>query len=313
MLCHRQHDKRTLDRIMSVVNTLLVIFGGVMENSSSDVGAVVERILSAYGVLTQKELAQLLEIAPNNVSSWQQRGSIPGNIIIKCALDTGANLEWILYGKVANADLDKPNVNQEKGQQLYDLLFKSGGKAALRRIMDAHGFTMQKEIGEAYGLSPGTISTWVRRDYFPAELIIASALDTGVSLRWLATGKGGISAKHGTLEEADSNDVLSIKKLLISDGELSEVGQWKIDKTFFDLPPVNPALLKKNNASWVIDLGMNTIGNGKWLLNIDGDFDIYDVARIPGNRLKVSGETTTFECAVSDVELVGKVITSFVK
>lgn len=284
-----------------------------MENSSSDVGPIVERILSAYGVLTQKELAQLLEIAPNNVSSWQQRGSIPGNIIIKCALDTGADLQWILYGKFANDDFDKPDVNIERGQQLYDLLFKSGGKSVLRRIMDAHGFTLQKEIGEAYGLSPGTISTWIRRDYFPAELVIASALDTGVSLRWLATGKGGIKQKPEKVQGAENSDVLSIKKLLIIDGELSEKGQWKIDKTFFDLPPVNPALLKKNNDTWVIDLGMNTIGNGKWLLNIDGDFDVYDVARIPGNRLKVSGETTTFECAVTDVELVGKVITSFVK
>jgi transcriptional regulator with XRE-family HTH domain len=298
---------------MRYVNTLLFIFGGPMENSSLDVGAVIERILSAYGVITQKELAQLLDMAPNNVSSWQQRGSIPGNVIIKCALDTGASLEWIISGKLANAKKNIQEVNFERGEVLYESLFHSGGKPVLRRIMDAHGFSLQKQIGEAYGLSEGTISTWVRRDYFPAELVIASALDTGVSLRWLATGKGGARSENNGLDAAPESDVLAIKKYSISDGELNEIGVWKIDKEFFDTPAIKPALLKKNSDSWVIDLGVNVIGNGKWLLNIDGDFDVYEVARIPGNKLKVSGGNASFECSVNDVELVGKVLTSFIK
>lgn len=284
-----------------------------MHKSQNESGAMVDRLMSAYGIGTQKELAQLLDIAPNNISSWRERDNVPGNTIIKCALDTGADLRWLVSGEISDEYSVERSADFEAGRKLYSSLMEAGGKAALRRVMDSHGFSMQKEIAEYYGLSPVTISTWVRRDYFPAELVIATALDTGVSLRWLATGKGGARVKHDSLDSDETSDILSIKKLLISDGKLSEAGQWKIDKTFFDLSPVNPALLKKNNASWVIDLGMNTIGNGKWLLNIDGDFDVYDVARIPGNRIQVSGETATFECNVSDVELAGKVITSFVK
>jgi len=36
-----------------------------------------------------------------------------------------------------------------------------GGKAVLTRMLQAYGFGMQKELGDLYGLSSGTISTWV--------------------------------------------------------------------------------------------------------------------------------------------------------
>jgi transcriptional regulator with XRE-family HTH domain len=121
-----------------------------MDSYSDDSSAVVDRLLSAYGISTQKELAQILDISPNNISGWRERRSVPGYTIIKCVLDTGVDLEWLLNGKLSDANLNDRDSNAEKGQQLYDLLFKSGGKAALRRIMDAHGFTLQKEIGEFY-------------------------------------------------------------------------------------------------------------------------------------------------------------------
>lgn len=60
-----------------------------------------------------------------------------------------------------------------------------GGKAVLTRMLQAYGFSMQKELGDLYGLSSGTISTWVRRDIL-GDVVVACALDTGVSLRWLA-------------------------------------------------------------------------------------------------------------------------------
>ncbi|MBN3207502.1 hypothetical protein H5A35_08750 [Pectobacterium brasiliense] len=47
------------------------------------------------------------------------------------------------------------------------------------------------------------------------------------------------------------------------------------------------------------------VSNGRWLLDIDGDVDVYDVARIPGNRIQVSGNATKFECSIDDVKGVG--------
>lgn len=75
----------------------------------------------------------------------------------------------------------------------------NGGKTVLRRILDAYGFNMQKELGDLLGISSGTISTWVRRDFFPGDVVVTCALDTGVSLEWLATGKGQMRDSKETL------------------------------------------------------------------------------------------------------------------
>ncbi len=181
-----------------------------------------------------------------------------------------------------------------------------GGKAVLTRMLQAYGFSMQKELGDLYGLSSGTISTWVRRDYFPGDVVVACALDTGVSLRWLATGKGNMqdSALSGA---AASGDIRQLKKLRLRGGALEEEGVWSVDPSLLDDSLTQPAYVVKGNHSWIIDLGSTHPGNGRWLLDIDGDLDVYDVARIPGNRLSVTRQESHFECGVDEVTALGQV------
>lgn len=181
-----------------------------------------------------------------------------------------------------------------------------GGKAVLTRMLQAYGFSMQKELGDLYGLSSGTISTWVRRDYFPGDVVVACALDTGVSLRWLATGKGSMqdSALSGA---AASGDIRQLKKLRLRGGALEEGGVWSVDPSLLDDSLTQPAYVVKGHHSWIIDLGSTHPGNGRWLLDIDGDLDIYDVARMPGNRLNVTRQESHFECGVDEVTALGQV------
>nr|WP_307864780.1 helix-turn-helix transcriptional regulator [Pantoea ananatis] len=68
----------------------------IVEKSGS--AQILERLMSSYGVSTQKDLAAALAIPANNISGWTQRDSVPGNSIIKCALDTGADLQWLVTG-----------------------------------------------------------------------------------------------------------------------------------------------------------------------------------------------------------------------
>lgn len=181
-----------------------------------------------------------------------------------------------------------------------------GGKAVLMRMLQAYGFSMQKELGDLYGLSSGTISTWVRRDYFPGDVVVACALDTGVSLRWLATGKGNMQDAPSAGSSASAN-VLQLKKLRLRGGALEEEGVWVVDPSLLDGSLAEPAYIVKGNHSWIIDLGSIIPGNGRWLLNIDGDVDVYDVARIPGNRIKVTRQDSHFECGVEEVTALGQV------
>lgn len=60
-------------------------------------------------------------------------------------------------------------------------------------------------------------------------------------------------------------------------------------------------------------MSVTQVSNGRWLLDIDGDVDVYDVARIPGNRIQVSGNATKFECSIDDVKGVGMVVITILK
>ncbi|MFJ3458516.1 helix-turn-helix domain-containing protein [Scandinavium goeteborgense] len=274
-----------------------------MTKSDVDVAATLERVLSAYGFRQQKELAERLGIHANNVSSWLARGVIPSNVFVECALDTGADIGWLVNGELANANFGRPELRL-KGQALYEEIMTNGGKLILRRILDAYGFTMQKELGDLLGISSGTISTWVRRDFFPGDVVVACALDTGVSLAWLATGKGQMWESKSD----PASNRLEIKKCKLESGELKDAGCWLPDPTMISDNHNDLMYVEGVNASWLVDSSASKIGNGRWLIGIDGAFDVFDVVRLPGNKVRLSNKSAEFECNLSDITPSGAVM-----
>ncbi|NUA42408.1 hypothetical protein HAT93_00008 [Dickeya solani] len=199
-----------------------------MNTNSNAVSAafVLERIMSSYGVKTQKELSEVTEIPTNTISNWVQRGNVPGNIILKCALDTGADAGWLVTGEFANANVFT-HKSPLKGKALYEQILSSGGKAVLRRMLDAYGFSTQKELGDLLGIAPGTISTWIRRDFFPGDVVVTCALDTGVSLAWLATGKGSPQQNDVPVSRHDDSGICLIPRNLLKTGKLQDAGSGR--------------------------------------------------------------------------------------
>lgn len=270
---------------------------------------VLERILSSYGFTMQKELSDKLGIAKSNVASWLQRGQVPGNVLVQCALDTGADVQWLVTGEFANANEDisqaSPIHSLLNGQSLITKMLQSGGKPVLQRILEAYGFKTQKELSEYLGISTGTISTWVRREYFPGDVVIACALNTGASLEWLATGSN-VKITRNTKFTQKENKIVIKKKNLIS-GKLEDKGHLILDDFFI---PHNINIDKvifvySGYKSWLISTDSKAVVNGTILLEIDGVLDIYDVSRRPGNKVFISGVTGSFECVVSDVKALG--------
>lgn len=294
---------------MRLVNANLILIGeGMREetvNDNASVGAVIERILSSYGIGTQKELSEILGIAPNNVSSWQQRGSVPGYVIINCALTTGADLAWLMTGELAKAKKTHRLASPAQGKALYDRVLASGGKGVLRRILDAYGFSLQKELGDLLGISSGTMSTWVRRSYFPGDIVVTCALDTGVSLLWLATGQGEMWDDAGVASPVAGGRTLP--KYRLSVGQLKEAGQWVTDSSLIPDGVAQPAYIDGGRLSWLVDLAVTHIANGRWLVDIDGNLDVYDIARLPGNQVRVSGGSVDFQCSPDALKALGMV------
>ncbi|WP_067431373.1 phage repressor protein CI [Duffyella gerundensis] len=268
------------------------------------VGAeVLERMLSAYGFSMQKELAEHLGIAKSNVAGWVQRGQVPGNAIVQCALDTGADLNWLINGELEKANPVTFSKPDPVGKALYEEVMANGGKPVLRRILDAYGFTMQKQLCDLLDISSGTVSTWIRRNYFPGDVVITCALDTNVSLRWLATGKEKKFSMEGPLKYENC-----IVRKALNAGVIEYLSEWFLDLSFLPQQPLSPVFISSRVGSWVIDEKVTSISNGRWLLGINNKFDIYDVAVLPGNMIKIQNKNLNFDCSIDDIDIAGKVV-----
>jgi len=272
---------------------------------------ILNRMKLAYGVTSNAELSNLTKIPVSTMSNWLSRDSIPFRYVYECANSTGKDVDWLLSGELANASREGAGIAKFTGEQsIYNEILKSGGQALLQRLMLAYGFTMQKQLGELLGLSSGTMSTWVRRNHFPGDVVVACALDTGVSLRWLATGKGN---KFEVVETAGST--VAIPCFTLSSGKLEENGVRAVDKDFIPKQTIKPAYIKGQTFDWLIDENKRDVSNGRWMLSIDGIHDVYDVIRIPSNKIQVKliSSGASFACNTDDVVCIGQVIFSIGK
>lgn len=60
--------------------------------------------------------------------------------------------------------------------------------------------------------------------------------------------------------------------------------------------------------SWLVDISAKNIANGRWLISIDGAMDVFNVIRLPGNKVRLSNDSAEFECNLSDITPSGTVI-----
>ncbi|WP_390901094.1 S24/S26 family peptidase [Serratia fonticola] len=57
----------------------------------------------------------------------------------------------------------------------------------------------------------------------------------------------------------------------------------------------------------MIDFKQKSSGNGRWLIDIDGNHDVYNVVRVPGNNIQLNNKGTDIQCKVIDVVCIGLV------
>lgn len=271
---------------------------------------IIERMKLAYGVSSNVELSKLIETPVSTMSNWLSRDSVPFRYVYECAQVTGKDVDWLLNGKLANANYGELGASGFTGDEsIYGRILQSGGQQLLQRLLMAYGFTMQKQLGDLLGLSSGTISTWVRRNHFPGDVVVACALDTGVDLRWLSTGVGSPNDNQQTVKNAEPY-LREIPFFKLEDGGINNMGSTHIDTRVFHGATKPSAFVTDGVHNWYADLSSLRLGNGKFLINIDGYIDAYDVIRLPGNKIKVSKESTSFECAIDDVSCVGQILTT---
>lgn len=193
----------------------------------------------------------------------------------------------------------------------------TGGKEAIERLKQAYGLNTNLALCEQLNVSKSTMSNRLLRDSFPADWVIQCALETGVSLLWLATGHGEMykgSEDHKKPRNETKGTVRPLSKLItpsipqanLDNGALHSEGEVFLDHSLLSSPPENLLLVKATNDSYIVDQSLKQVSNGYWLVDIDGMKSIAKIARIPGNRIVVHQDDASFECSIDDIEVLGR-------
>lgn len=179
---------------------------------------------------------------------------------------------------------------------------KRGGRSAIQRVIKAYGLNKRTELSEKTGISIATITTWWKRDFYPANLLIGCALETGVSLRWLSLGEG-------PMYDDAKGDITSLTRYKIIKGKLVEDGHLVLDNSLLSSELTEPKIIVSDEAISLVDYSFEEISDGTWLVEIEGKVSIRNLELIPVGKVRVSGTEIKipFECALNEITVLARV------
>lgn len=178
--------------------------------------------------------------------------------------------------------------------------FNSGGKKVIERLVEAYGFTTRQALCDHLGVSKSTMATRYMRDIFPADWVLQCVVETGVSIDWLLTGNGELSAMiPSVLTDVETHE--------LQNGATKNIGTFKIDPLFLLKKIKSPLAVKTNQHIYICDREETAISDGEWLVEIEGKLSIKKIHLIPVKRVMITGEDFSFECDITDIKPIAKV------
>ncbi|HIF6923373.1 TPA: phage repressor protein CI [Klebsiella pneumoniae] len=174
----------------------------------------------------------------------------------------------------------------------------------LDRIIEAYGFTQKMQLAEHLDMAASSLSSRYKRGGLPADIMVKCMAETGVNLEWLVTGSG----KKFDDEELD---IMKFPRKKLVEGQLYDSGYVMFDKVLFraGVPlPADPVCIQDEKTHYILDQKFAEVFDGEWLVNIEGKTSIRTLTRIPIKKVRVSGVGMAFDCALDDIETLGRVI-----
>lgn len=173
----------------------------------------------------------------------------------------------------------------------------------LNRVIEAYGFTQKLQLAEHLDMAASSLSSRYKRGVFPADIVVKCIAETGVNLEWLATGEG---------KKFNDNelDILKFPRKKLVDGQLYDSGFVMFDKVFFRAGsplPTSPICVQDEKAQYILDQQFAEVFDGEWLVCVEGKTSIRTLTRIPVKKVRVSGVGMAFDCALEDIEVLGRV------
>ncbi len=85
--------------------------------------------------------------------------------------------------------------------------------------------------------------------------------------------------------DGEPANALTIRKCRLEAGELKISDAGLLDISMVPSNTDDLVFIDGVSTSWLVDSSNSKIGNGRWLIGIDGALDVFDVIRLPGQRL----------------------------
>lgn len=77
----------------------------------------IDRICAAYGFTSRQALCRHLDVSQSTMANRVMRGNFPSDWVLICAMETGASLDWLVYGRGEVPDFA---AESEKTQNEHD-------------------------------------------------------------------------------------------------------------------------------------------------------------------------------------------------
>jgi len=189
-------------------------------------------------------------------------------------------------------------------QQKRKTTLPTNSAEVLDRVCEAYGFTTSLQLADYLDIASSSMSARRTRGVFPADIVVKCALETGFNLEWLATGVGKKC-------ENDTLDIMKFTRKKLVDGQLYDSGYVMFDKVLFRAGtplPENPLCIQDDKTQYILDQTFAEVFDGEWLVNVEGKISIRTLTRIPIKKVRVSGVGMAFDCALEDIDVIGRVV-----
>jgi len=120
---------------------------------------VIKRLLIAYGFKTRQALCDQLGASTSTMSTRWMRDIFPADWVIQCAMETGASLEWLSFGKgeaFQNGKIKTPNAYTQTANDnaMGDVVAVPRKKIIDGNLYDSNFYMLDKAMLPSHLIKP---------------------------------------------------------------------------------------------------------------------------------------------------------------
>lgn len=101
---------------------------------TNDGSAAISRVMEAYGFKFKNDLCRHVGMSSSTLATWVSRNHFPAELVIRCSMDTGVNLQWLTTGVGRMRDHLKTDITSLPSCVMIDGKIKESGNIMFDKI-----------------------------------------------------------------------------------------------------------------------------------------------------------------------------------